>query len=206
MTAISGSEQELHTAWAALLEAIPQAALATPQSLRAPVRATSLVADLEELRLELQTAIRHLHTDGAARRFVTSAWTARDVLAHLTSWMAETRRQVETIRRGEPFEYAIPYALTVFGPAEWNGREVEQRRERTVAALEEELMGELDCLETALVHMRPELLNEPRALPYAPTGNPSERWRGSLTEVVIGQCMHQRLHLARLHAHWRNRR
>jgi hypothetical protein len=59
-----------------------------------------------------------------ANRYINGAWTLQQLFAHLASWAREFRHQVETVVRGESFDYAIPFALSVIGPTRWNEQQV----------------------------------------------------------------------------------
>jgi hypothetical protein len=161
-----------------------------------PVSPTALWAQLEEvvqLMTELRPAIeRH------AGRFVTSAWTLKDLVGHLASWAAEFRREVETVAAGGRFDYAIPFALTVVGPNEWNARAAEQQRPLPLTALLQQFERETRLLQELVLRLPPPALYGEATLPLAPTGDRSQLFRGSIALVVLGKCSHDLYHLGRI--------
>ncbi|MFQ5695614.1 MAG: maleylpyruvate isomerase N-terminal domain-containing protein, partial [Terriglobia bacterium] len=123
-------QNELAREWQELLASLPPERTTAPRWLFLEHRIhrpgpAALFAELEEVRL----AWEGLHASPAlekyAERFINPGWTLKDLLAHLASWASEFRRQVETVARGEAFDYAIPYALSALGPAQWNQVEVD---------------------------------------------------------------------------------
>jgi hypothetical protein len=157
----------------------------------------ALLAELEEVREEWKSLGSRIDEETAAR-FVNASWTLKDLLAHLASWAFEFRSEVERAARGESFEYAIPFALTVLGPNQWNEREVAARKERTLAAIVREFDQETDRLEELVAAMDEAVLYRPAPFPLAPSGNPAERLPLPPAMVVSGKCVHDRHHFAQI--------
>ncbi len=160
-----------------------------------PTTAAGLFAELEEVLL-LWRELRGQPLRRRARRFISAAWTLQDLLAHLASWAAEFRREVETLAAGREIDYAIPFALSVVGPNEWNQVEVERRRHLTLAQVLDQFEDETRRLQDVLLTLSPAELHRPATLPAAPSGDPAARVRGSIALVVSGKCSHDRYHIA----------
>ncbi len=162
-----------------------------------PTTGAGLFAELEEV-LHLQRELRRARPARHARRFVNAGWTLRDLLAHLASWAAEFRRQVETIAAGREFDYAIPFALSVMGPNQWNEEQVQERRSLGFRAVLDQLEDETRRLQGLVLAMPREMLLKPAMLPAAPSGDPRSRMRGNIAIVVSGKCSHDRYHLGQI--------
>jgi Mycothiol maleylpyruvate isomerase N-terminal domain len=159
-----------------------------------PTTAAGLFAELEEVLLlwrELRTMPLRRH----ARRFVNAAWTLRDLLAHLASWAAEFRREVETAAAGREPDYAIPFALSVMGPNEWNQAEVESRRSLSLAEVLDQFETETRRLQDVVLALSPPQILRLETLPAAPSGDPAARMKGNVAIVVAGKCRHDRYHI-----------
>jgi len=199
-TQASGSVEELlRNAWRALLEASTPGGgpLSLPQHQRMALRKTALFAQLEEVRVdwrELRAAIRPEEVS----RYVNAAWTLKDLIAHMASWATEFRHEVETALRGGRFDYAIPYAMTVMGPKQWNEDTVEARRARPIDELLEEFETQTVRLQEILLEMSERDLMELRELPLAPTGDPNATWRGPSAFIIAAKCEHDRHHIAQI--------
>ena len=165
---------------------------------RSPLRAAAVYAELEDVRLLAAEMRADPRLEPSAQRYVNASWTVKDLIAHLASWMAETRREVETAARGDAFDYAIPFALSVIGPNEWNAVEVGKRRPDSLAAVLEEYDAEIDRLEELVLELPSETLNRTQPFPLAPSGYPAALWSGSAGEIVVAQTMHQRYHLGQV--------
>jgi hypothetical protein len=159
-----------------------------------PTTGPGLFAELEEVLL-LWRDLRAMPLRRHARRFVNAAWTLQDLLAHLASWAGEFRREVETIAAGREADYAIPFALSIIGPNEWNQAEVESRRSLTLTEVLDQFEEETRRLQDILVGLSTAEILRPSTLPAAPSGNPAERVRGNVAVVVSGKCMHDRYHI-----------
>ncbi len=162
-----------------------------------PTTGAGLFAELEEV-LHLQRELRRARPARYARRFVNSGWTLRDLLAHLASWAAEFRRQVETIAAGREFDYAIPFALSVIGPNQWNEEQVQERRSLGLRAVLDQLEDETRRLQDVVLALPREMLLKPAMLPAAPSGDPRSRMPGNIAIVVSGKCNHDRYHLGQI--------
>jgi hypothetical protein len=159
-----------------------------------PMTGPGLFAELEEVLL-LWRDLRAMPLRRHARHFVNAAWTLQDLLAHLASWAGEFRREVETIAAGRELDYAIPFALSIIGPNEWNQTEVESKRNLTLAQVLDQFEEETRRLQDIVVGLSPAEILRPSTLPAAPSGNPAERVRGNVAIVVSGKCMHDRYHI-----------
>jgi hypothetical protein len=155
-------------------------------------------AELEDLRQSWRELLSSPIVRTHAGRYVNAAWTLRDLLAHMASWISETQRETETISRGEQFDYVIPFAMSVIGPNQWNEAEVQERRPRSLEEIRAEYEAGLDALQELVLGMPEKRLNEEWTFPLAPSGHPASRWKGGLGGIVVAQCMHQRYHLARI--------
>lgn len=162
-----------------------------------PATAAGLFAELEEILL-LWRELRRQPLRRYARRFVSAAWTLQDLLAHLASWASEFRQEVETLAGGREIDYAIPFALSVIGPNEWNQVEVERRRSLTLTEVLDQFEEETRSLQDLVLTLsRPDLLRT-ATLAAAPSGSPASRVQGSIAVVVSGKCMHDRHHIGNI--------
>lgn len=191
---------ELSREWRELVESTSTAAASSPTSLepgaRLPLRRTALYAELEDVRVswrELSPGITRY-----AERYVNAGWTVRQLVAHLAAWAKEFREEVETVSRGDAFDYAIPFALSVVGPTQWNAEQVQARRGQSVEELLEELDRETRRLQDLVLTIDEPSLYGPASFPHAPSGDPSQRWRGTNAIVILGRCQHDRHHLRHL--------
>lgn len=189
---------ELQREWQGLLAALPSERTAPPRRLRpGVVRPVALFAELEEVRLSWR-ALRAAPLTQLAGRYVTGAWTLKDLLAHVASWARELRQEVEMVARGESFDYAIPYALSVVGPNQWNQAEVEKRAEKPLDDILEEFERETDRLQELVLELPEETLVAEPAFPLAPSGDPAALWHGNIAQIVLMKCMHDHHHLGRI--------
>lgn len=159
-----------------------------------PTTAAGLFAELEEVLL-LWRELRAIPLRRHARRFVNAAWTLQDLLAHLASWAAEFRREVETAAAGREPDYAIPFALSIMGPNEWNQAEVESRRGLSLAEVLDQFETETRRLQEVVLGLSPAQILRFTTLPAAPSGDPAERVKGNVAIVVSGKCTHDRYHI-----------
>jgi hypothetical protein len=190
----------LELEWRELLEssAIPETGpLDLPPDRRVAISRTALLAQIEEVRDEWKS-LEALIDEEAAARFVNAGWRLKELLAHLASWAKEFRSQVEAVSRGQSFDYAIPFALSIVGPNEWNEREVEARRERTLVEIFREFEQEAESLEDLVIAMEDSVLYRPAPFPIAPSGNPAERMPVPPAIIVSGKCLHDRHHFAQI--------
>jgi hypothetical protein len=165
--------------------------------LRTP-RASILFAELEETRELWRELLDMIELESYSERFITSAWTLKDLVAHITSWAVELRSQAEAAAQGQSFDYAIPYALSIVGPNEWNRIEVEKRRNLSLAELLQELNQQSVNLEDLVLELSEEELHAERRFAMAPNGDPSTRWKGTIGQIVLMKCSHERYHLDRI--------
>lgn len=189
---------ELKRDWDALGKELGAGApAARPAGPPFPTTAAGLFAELEEV-LHLQRELRRARPARFARRFVNAGWTLRDLLAHLASWAAEFRRQVETIAADREFDYAIPFAFSVIGPNQWNEEQVQERRSLGMRAVLDQLEDETRRLQDVVLGLPRERLLKPAMMPAAPNGDPQSRMRGNIAIVVSGKCAHDRYHLGQI--------
>lgn len=191
--------------WRELLEAVekslsPEApTLALPPERRMPLSRIALLALLEEVRDEWRGLRRRVEADPeTAERFVNAAWTLKELLAHMASWAVEFRREVETVHEGERFDYAIPYAMGVFGPTEWNEVEVRKRDEATLEAIFDEYAQESERLEDLVVRVNDAVLYGAQTFPLAPSGDPEALLQGPTAFIVFAKCIHDLHHIAQI--------
>ena len=160
------------------------------------VSRVTLLAELEDLRV-LFTELRDEYVSPSAKHArITSQWTALDVVAHLASWAAETRREAETLLAGGRLDYAIHFEREG-GPRSWNQREVNGRASRGLAELVDELTGETERLAAMVLTAPQTSLDGIVELPRT-SGDPPQRWRMPLAAMIGGSCWHARLHLRTL--------
>ena len=198
--------EQLGTEWQELLAGLSSGEEGSAQWSEAPfrfrpagmARPTVLFAELEDVR----TAWSGLHASGElekfADRYLTPDWTLKDLLAHLASWAREFRQEVEMAARGESFDYAIPYAMNVVGPNQWNQVEVEKRRAATLEEILREYEDETRRLQDLVLELPQESLLAEAEFPLAPTGDPAALWKGACAQIVLAKCMHDRYHFGRI--------
>jgi uncharacterized damage-inducible protein DinB len=162
-----------------------------------PLTGPGLFAELEEVRA-LWRELRRVGLSGHARKYVNAGWTLQDLLAHLASWAAEFRRQVETIAAGRDFDYAIPFALSVIGPNAWNEEQVEARRGLSLKAVLDQFDDETRRLQDLVLTLPREVLLKPATLPLAPSGDPRSPVPGNVALVASAKCTHDRHHIGQI--------
>jgi hypothetical protein len=161
-------------------------------------RPSILFVELEDTR-SLWSELRHtISLDEYADRFITPAWTVKDMVAHVASWASELRRQVEVVLRGEAFDYAIPYALSIVGPNQWNQVEVEKRRPYDLNESLKEIEEETGRFKDLVLNLSEEPLQMEREFALAPNGDPTTRWKSNIGQIVLLKCSHERYHLERI--------
>lgn len=195
--------EQLKDEWEVLIRKLSSVDIAAPSSsfIRSPdsaVRAFVLFAELEETRWAWNELLEQTRLGENADRLVTSKWTLKDLMAHISSWACEFRQEVEIAARGESFDYAIPFALSEVGPNEWNESEVEKRRVRTLDSISKEFEKETSRLEDLILDLPEERIEVEMVFPLAPTGDASSLWRGSIANVIRMKCMHERWHMDRI--------
>lgn len=163
-----------------------------------PVSPTALAAQLEEV-LDAVAALR-ARVARHGRRFVNSGWTLKDLVGHLASWAAEFRHQVETVAGGGSFDYAIPFAMNVIGPNEWNAQAAERQRPVPMEELLAQFERETRRLQDLVLELPPPALYGEAAFPLAPSGDPRQPFRGSIAMIVLGKCSHDLYHLGQIGA------
>jgi len=162
-----------------------------------PARPLALYAQLEEV-LALWAELRRAPLARHSQRFITSAWTLKDLLGHLASWAAEFRREVESMARGGAFDYAIPYALSVMGPNEWNAGAAEGQRPVALKAILDQFEEETQRLQDLVLALPEATLYAAARSPLAPSGDPEATIEASIAQIVLGKCVHDRHHLGHI--------
>lgn len=162
-----------------------------------PMTGPGLFAELEEVR-EAWRDLRRAGLARHARKYVNAGWTLQDLLAHLASWAAEFRRQVETIAAGRDFDYAIPFALSIIGPNAWNEEQVEALRGLSLKAVLDQFDDETRRLQDLVLTLPREVLLKPATLPLAPSGDPRAPIPGNVAVVASGKCTHDRHHIGQI--------
>lgn len=198
-------ELVLERDWRSFLDALtvrPETSpLSLPPERRMPLSRTALLALLEEARaLWAEIGVELEAEPELLERYVNAGWTLKDLLAHLASWAAEFRREVETVSRHESFDYAIPFAMTVMGPNEWNEEEVERRRQHGLDEILAEYRKETAALEELVLEIGDAELYGSAEFPHAPSGDPSARWRGPAAFLIAVKCLHDRYHFEQVRA------
>jgi uncharacterized damage-inducible protein DinB len=196
---------DLRHEWQELLASLPPERVNSPRwfSTAGPMRTLSakeLFAEVEEVR-SMWDELRAAPLEQFAGRFINPAWTLKDLLAHLASWAGEFRREVEMAAGGQSFDYAIPYALSVVGPSQWNQVEVEKRAEESLDEIFQEFETETTRLQDLLIELPQSALASESAFPLAPSGDPAALWRGNSAQIVLMKCAHDRYHMGRIR-HW----
>lgn len=199
MTEPRDIEARLEGEWRSLLESISTARspLEIPPERRMAASRVALLAQLEEVREEWRV-LRALVGGDIASRFVNASWTLKDLLAHLASWAGEFRRELETVSRQGSFDYAIPFAMSVLGPNQWNEIEVQKRRARSLEEIFAEYDEETATLQSLVETVAESVLYRPARLPYAPSGDLDERFEAPAAFIISGKCLHDRYHIAQL--------
>jgi len=152
-----------------------------------------LLEDLKAGRVELLAAIEGLSEPEMICPGVVGEWSVKDTLAHIAAWDKETRAVIHAFATQEDpvFDYKISGKR---GFARWNAREVEKRRDLSVA----QILAELEEARQELVELVQGLTEEQlsrRAVP--PWRHPTTARRN--LEV---QAKHDREHAEQIIA-WR---
>lgn len=197
------ARETLEREWQALLASLPPERTASARWFQAgeharPGSPVALYAELEEVRRLWSDLSRSPQLEACADRFLTAAWTLKDMLAHVASWAREFRQEVETVLRGESFGYVIPFAMSVMGPNQWNQVEVDKRRQQSLKAILQEFDSETARLEELVLELPEDTLTADATFPLAPAGDPAALWRASIAQTVLAKCMHDRYHLGRI--------
>ncbi len=161
-----------------------------------PVSPVALYAQLEEV-LDVFASVEALAPRHAGR-YVTSAWTLKDLLGHLASWATEFRHEVQTVAGGGSFDYAIPFALNIIGPNEWNARAADRQRPVPLEDVLQQFERETRRLQELVLELPPPALYGEATFPLAPSGDPQQLLRGSIAMIVLGKCTHDLYHLGRI--------
>ena len=193
--------KQLEFDWAARAVRLADEAPAFLASGRPPVPATplALYAQLENVLVSFR-ALRELPLAELATRYANARWTVKDLLGHLATWAAEFRREMETVTRGESFDYAIPFALSILGPNEWNNRQAEAQRAVPLETLLDAFEADTRWMQDLVLALPEAALHGPVRLPLAPSGDPQALFHGSIAMLVLGKCQHDAYHIGRLAA------
>jgi len=154
-----------------------------------------LFAELEDVRLSWKNLLTPGSLAPYADRYVSPSWTVKDLMAHVASWSSELRRQVDTVAEGGTITRGIPYALSIIGPNEWNQVEVEKRRPLNLKRILQELETETRQMQEFVLDLPEQLLHDEKSFGLAPSGDPSALWRGTIAQVVLLKCGHDRYHM-----------
>ena len=154
------------------------------------------IVELDDVRLSLKELGARLESSGGTDELATSRWTVRQVIAHLASWAARTRIELESLVEGTDLPEPIHFERDG-GPREWNQRAVDERDGRTLASLVEEFDVETAQTADIVARMPNELLRQVAVLPRT-SGTRAVAWRMPIATLVIGTCWHVRYHLTRL--------
>jgi hypothetical protein len=193
--------KQLHAEWVAQTRRLADETPAFLASRHPPFPATplALYAQLEG-RLEAWRVLRARPLTEFADRYATSAWTVKDMLGHLATWAAEFRRQIETVTRGESFDYTIPFALSVMGPNEWNNRQAAAQRGVPLESLLDSFEAHTRWMQDLVLALPESALYGEVRLPLSPSGDPKALLTGSIAMLVLGKCQHDAYHTDRLAA------
>ncbi len=114
-----------------------------------------LLDDLEAARTELLSAIEGLSEEEMVHPGVVGEWSVKDTLAHIAAWDKETRAVIHAfVTQEDPvFDYRISGKR---GFAKWNAREVEKRRDLSVA----QILAEMEEARRELVELVQRLTEE----------------------------------------------
>jgi hypothetical protein len=193
--------ERLREEWRSLLDAQsirPETTpLALPRERRMPLSRTALLALLEEVRAAWSD-LRESVDEELAGRYVNAGWTLKDLLAHLASWATEFRREVAAAARREELDYAIPFAMGVLGPTQWNEEQVAARRDQGLEAIFDEFARETAALEEIVLTIGDGELYAPALFPPAPSGDPAARFRGPAAFIISAKCLHDRHHIEQI--------
>jgi len=154
-------------------------------------------AELEDVRLSFAEVRAALEDESVADRLATTRWSIKDLIAHIGSWAAEFRRQIETAAAGRTFDYVITFTPRV-GPTEWNARELDRRRAQSLDDRFREVDEETARIQELALALPDELLFMTAQLPQTPDGRPENRWRTRLADLMLMKCFHDRYHLDRI--------
>jgi hypothetical protein len=155
-------------------------------------------AELEEVRQTFADLRAAIASDRSrAETLATTTWTVKDLIAHLASWAVEFRRQVETVARGDAFDYVIEFTPRI-GPTAWNAREVARRRDQPIEASFDELDAATAGMQELALTLPHDVLFGMATVPQSNDGRPENRWRVRLADLMVMKCWHDRYHLERL--------
>jgi len=193
-------ERMLVDDWQAFVEAVrpqPGVAVTTVDGRGNRITRPVLWAELEDVRLAFAEVHAALDDESKAGALATTAWSVKDLVAHLASWATEFKRQMETVAARQPFDYLITFTPRV-GPTEWNAREVGRRRSRSLDASFRELDAATADIQELALSLPDDLLFTAAELPQTPDGTAENRWRTRLADLMLMKCWHDRYHLGRL--------
>lgn len=175
----------------------PDLAVTTVETHGARVTRPMIWAELEDVRLSFAEVHAALDDASKAEQLATTTWSVKDLIAHVASWAAEFRQQIETVAAGGTFDYLITFTPKV-GPTEWNARELDRRRGRSLGDRFRELDAETARIQELALSLPDDVLFMTAALPQTPDGLPEHRWRMRPADMMLATCRHGRYHLDRL--------
>jgi hypothetical protein len=193
-------ERTLIDEWQAFAAAVPtdpDLGVATVEARGGRLTRPILWAELEDVRLSFAEVHAALADESKAERLATTRWSIKDLIAHIASWAAEFRRQIETAAAGQTFDYVITFTPRV-GPTEWNARELDRRRALSLDDRFRELDVETARIQELALALPEDVLFMTAELPQTPDGRPENRWRARLADLMLMKCFHDRYHLERI--------
>jgi mycothiol maleylpyruvate isomerase-like protein len=193
-------ERTLTDEWQAFVAAArtnPPLGATTVEARGARITRPVLWAELEDVRLAFAEVHAALDDVSKADVLATTRWSVKDLVAHIASWAAEFRRQIETAAAGEAFDYLITFTPRV-GPTEWNARELDRRRAMSLDDRFHEFDAETARIQELALALPDDVLFMTAELPQTPDGLPEHRWRTRLADLMLMKCFHDRYHLDRI--------
>ena len=185
-------DMQLRHEWHQLLGQI--SAPATPPR---RLRPATLWVQLEDLLLQWREIWTSEWFAADQGQLITSEWTLKDVIAHVTSWAGELRAQAEILADGNGVGYRILFD-EIGGPRSWNAEKVEMRRSRSL----EELIGEIESetvrLQDLLLGIDVPAISTEHPIGIAWAATPTEPWIRSIAGLVEMRCFHERYHMNRI--------
>ena len=169
------------------------------QAARPPLPATplALFAQLEDV-LESWRQLRRQPLEELAARYANGSWTLKDLLGHLATWAHEFRREVETVTRGEAFDYVIPFALSVVGPNEWNNRQAAAQRPVPLAEILASFEADTRWFQDQVLALPEAALYGEAHFPLSPSGDPTALFKAPIAFLALGKCQHDSYHLGQI--------
>jgi len=150
----------------------------------------ALLAELDEQRLRFTVLCRGLTAEQLERSVPGSNWLVRDFIAHLATIDRPVRRFIESVR-GEGADAGRSGGSAGGSIDEWNDRQVEERRERTVEELLVEMAEERSKMRALLASLTEEDLGRTIRFPGDSKRPPQEL---TLRQYLQGWVKHDGIH------------